>query len=497
MAARVFAGLSRMFGSPLSGPDLAQLAVSKRQALRDSFLLPDALTLSAEHIGAEMQDVHVIVVGGGFAGLTAAWYLNQCGVSVAVFESSDRFGGRVRTDRDFFANAIVEAGAELIGSNHPMWNDLAATFGLQLVELSGAGARLRLGDHELTEDEMKQVYSELLDVIDAIGQDAKDIDPVDPWLSPGAADFDATSVADRLDQLLGAADSLTRAVIDFQLGNDNCAPPAQQSYLGLLALVSAGRVDHEDETISLRGYWDYTETHRCGGGNDQLATMLAAGIHPDNLFLGDEVIDIEVAEDRVNVTTSSGGSATCTYLVLAVPPTAWPSITSHIGWDPGERTMSHGPAVKYLNSFATAFWADSGLTPNALWDGIGSVWEGTDGQPVEPDSEFGLSVYSGGDFVLEQGSYPGQLATIFPDYAPTGERFVDWPNTPGVLTGYSVPAPGEVTTVGQALAEPHGRMYVAGEQSWVPFFGYMEGALQSGARAAREIIRLECPDALQ
>jgi monoamine oxidase len=158
--------------------------------------------------------------------------------------------------------------------------------------------------------------------------------------------------------------------------------------------------------------------------------------------------------------------------------------------------MTHGPAVKYLNSFATAFWADAGLTPNALWDGIGSVWEGTDNQPVAPDAEFGLSVYSGGTFVLDQSSYPTQLASIFPGYAPVGERFVDWPNTPGVLTGYSVPAPGEVTTVGQALAEPHGRMYLAGEQTWVPFFGYMEGALQSGARAAREIIRLEFPGAM-
>jgi monoamine oxidase len=250
-----------------------------------------------------------------------------------------------------------------------------------------------------------------------------------------------------------------------------------------------------DETTSLRGYWHYTETHRCGGGNDQLATTLAAGITADNLALGDPVIDIEVLEDRVNFTNASGGIGLCDYLVLAVPPTAWPSINSHLGWDPAQHTMTHGPAVKYLNSFTTAFWADSGLTPNALWDGIGSVWEGTDAQPVTPDVEFGLSVYSGGAFVLDQGSYPVQLSTIFPGYAPVAERFVDWPNTPGVFTGYSVPAPGEVTTVGPTLAEPHGRMYIAGEQTWVPFFGYMEGALQSGARAARDIIGLECPEA--
>jgi monoamine oxidase len=377
-----------------------------------------------------------------------------------------------------------------------MWNDLAATFGLQLVELSDVDTRLRIGDHDLTDDERKQVHDELLAVIDTIGQDAKNIDPVNPWLSPGATDFDTKSVAARLDELLGPAGSLTRSVLDFQLGNDNCAPPTQQSYLGLLALVSAGRVDDADETTSLRGYWHYTETHRCGGGNDQLATNLAASIAADNLILGDPVTGIEVLEDRINFTNASGGRGRCDYLVLAVPPTAWPSISSHLDWDPAQHTMSHGPAVKYLNSFATAFWTDSGLTPNALWDGIGSVWEGTDAQAVTPGVEYGLSVYSGGTFVLDQSSYPTKLAAIFPGYAPVAERFVDWPNTPGILTGYSVPAPGEVTTIGQALAEPHGRLYLAGEQTWVPFFGYMEGALQSGARAARDIIRLECPEAM-
>lgn len=495
MAAHVFEQLNRLVGSAVSGSSLADLSTSKRQALRDSFLMPDALDLEAVHSSEELQDINVVVVGGGFAGLSAAWYLNRCGVLVAVFEASERLGGRVRTDRDFVANRTVEAGAELIGANHPMWNDLADTFGLQLIEVSESDPRIRIGDHDLTDHEKKQVYDELLDVIDVIGQDAKDIDPVHPWLSPDAAAFDAMTVAERLDELLGAAGSLTRSVIDFQLGNDNCAPPSQQSYLGLLALVSAGRVDDCDETTSLRGYWDYTETFRCSGGNDQLAAMLVGDIDADNMTLNDPVTDIAVREDRVDFTTTSG-TGTCDYLVLAVPPTAWPSITSHLEWNPAERTMTHGPAVKYLNSFVTAFWDDSGLTPNALVDGIGSVWEGTDSQPVAPDAEFALSVYSGGTFIRDRSSYPTQLASIFPGYAPVDERFVDWPNTPGVLTGYSVPAPGEVTTVGQALAEPHGRMYLAGEQTWMPFFGYMEGALQSGARAAREIIRLECPEAM-
>src|SRR5439155_10488077 len=160
------------------------------------------------------------------------------------------------------------------------------------------------------------------------------------------------------------------------------------SYLGLLALVSAGRVG--DDAEGLRGYWDYTETHRCGGGNDQLVGALAGQVS-DSVRLCDAITAIDVAADGVTFTSTSG-QGRADYLILAAPPTVWPQITSDLPWDPSQRIMSHGPAVKYLNSFDTQFWVDSGLAPSALWDRLGSVWESTDRQPTEP--QFGLSVYS-------------------------------------------------------------------------------------------------------
>jgi monoamine oxidase len=499
MATRWYAELNAVFGAPASGPQLMELTAAKRAALTEARLVPGALNVAALQSNTRLPELQVVIVGGGLAGLAAAWYLRECGVASAVFEATDRLGGRVRTDRDFIAGKTVEAGAELIGANHPLWVSLADMFGLALVEISkdsdygnaGLGVRLRLGDHDLTPEEKKQVYDELQPVLDAIGRDAANIDPAAPWLSAGAGAFDAINVAARLDQLLPATDSLARAFLQFVLGNDNCAPPCDQSYLGLLALVSAGRVG--DDADGLRGYWDYTETHRCGGGNDQLVAALAGQVS-DSVRLGDPITAIDVLPDRVNFTSQSG-QGRGDYLLLTVPPTVWPQITSHLPWDPAQRSMSHGPAVKYLNSFATPFWVDSALAPSALWDRLGSVWESTDRQPTEP--QFGLSVYSGGTFVSDEPGYRSGLSQIFGGYAPTAERFVDWPTTPGVMTGYSVPSPGQVTTVGQALAEPHGRLYFAGEQSFVGFFGYMEGALQSGMRAARDIIAAECPEAVQ
>jgi monoamine oxidase len=462
-------------------------------------MLPGSLNAAALQESSRLRDLQIVIAGAGLAGLAAAWYLHECGVAAAVFEATERLGGRVRTDRDFIAGKTVEAGAELIGANHPMWVTLASMFGLQLVEISkdsdygnaGLGVRLRIGDHDLTPEEKKQVHDELEPVLDAIGADAANIDPVNPWLSVGAGAFDAMSVSARLDQLLPPACSFSRAFLEFVLGNDNCAPTLRQSYLGLLALVSAGRVG--DDAEGLRGYWDYTETHRCGGGNDQLGNALAGQLG-EGVRLCDAITAIDVAADRVNFTSVSGQGCG-DYLILTAPPTVWPQITSYLSWDPAQRSMSHGPAVKYLNSFDSQFWVDSGLAPSALWDQLGSVWESTDRQPTQPP--FGLSVYSGGTFVSNEAGYRSGLSQIFPGYAPTAERFVDWPNTDGVMTGYSVPSPGQVTTVGQALAEPHGRLYFAGEQSFVGFFGYMEGALQSGMRAARDIIAAECPEALQ
>ena len=155
----------------------------------------------------------------------------------------------------------------------------------------------------------------------------------------------------------------------------------------------------------------------------------------------------------------------------------------------GPDHVSHGPAVKYISAVDTRFWEPDGLAPSTLWDGIGSVWEGTDNQP-EQDGGFALSVYSGGPYVFSSTQYPGQLSQLYPSVAPFATRFVDWPSTPHVLTGYSIPAPGEVTTIARTLADPFGdRLFFAGEQACPGFFGYMEGALLSGLTAGRTSYR--------
>jgi monoamine oxidase len=262
--------------------DLMEFSAAARRRTHASHLFPEDLAPDALANCTQLPQVRVAVIGAGFAGLAAGWYLRQCGLTPTVYEASARINGRVETDVTLVSGKTIEAGAELIGANHPMWIELANRFGLTLVpvttedeyERSGLRVRIRFADHDLTEPERQQLLTDLLPVIDAIGLDAKDIDPSQPWLSPNAAALDAMSVSDKLDQVLGPQSSLVRTAIEFIVGNDNCATPNLQSYLGLLCLVSAGRTG--DDTEGLRGYWEFTETHRCELGNERLENSLGS-----------------------------------------------------------------------------------------------------------------------------------------------------------------------------------------------------------------------------
>jgi monoamine oxidase len=436
----------------------------------------------------------VAVIGGGFAGLAAAWYLHACGVRVTVYEAADRVGGRVLTDRTFVPGKIVEAGAELIGENHALWWYLSREFRLELQELSdyGLDERVRFGGHELDPAEKGRLKGELPRHFRTIGAQARSISQTAPWFSLGAGRLDSMSVADKLDELFGAASSTARHWFEFTLANDNCADVARQSYLGLLASVSAARMG--SDVRGLLGYWFSTETHRCVGGNQQLAERIAASLPDVRLRTLVTRVDVTPGYRRgsVRVSATARGQTVSVdtrddfdFAVLTTAPKLWDRIAFRPALDVAGRTIQHGPAVKFLSRYPTAFWLPG--PPNAKWDELGSVWEGTDKQRTPP--EFCLTVFSGGPHVLPESRYAPGLATLVPGGTATDTQFVDWPTVPFVESGYGVPAPGEVTTIQRRQLLPHAYwLYFAGDQTSSGFFGYMEGALQSGARAARDIV---------
>ena len=168
--------------------------------------------------------------------------------------------------------------------------------------------------------------------------------------------------------------------------------------------------------------------------------------------------------------------------------------------------MSMGTAVKYLSEMKARFWFASGLSPNAMSDSIGITWDGTDNQLQLDDQSVELSLFAGGhaansaiDLLDRSGLkelnafYAREIGKMYLGYSSnraSTPQFVCWPHERWTRAGYSCPAPGEVTRIGPFLNRPfHNLLFFAGEHCCLPFFGYMEGALQSGAATASAIVR--------
>jgi monoamine oxidase len=437
----------------------------------------------------------VAVIGGGLSGLTAAWTLSRAGILVTVFEASDRLGGRVYTSNSFIPGKIVEIGAELIGQNHPRWQLLARLFGLRLVPITTdeqyepkLRVQLRLAGRDLSSREREALDRELKPKKVLIGQEASQIDPRRPWASRNASALDNMSVANRLDKLFRGSSSDARRYFEFTLDNDQCAPVSRQSYLGLLSAVSAHARAAKGNMLS---YWDLTETHRCEGGNQRLATELAGRIKDIRMNSPIQDLAIEDVGIQVGIAGGSAGSAgTFEYAVLACPPAHWPRIVSTPPFRPSDFIMANGPAAKFMSRSDTQYWEQHALAPSAKSDELGSVWEGTDRQPPSGKG-YCLTVFSGGRFVLpDEESYRSQLAGLYPAYQKSTKQtlLMQWHHQPWIGTGYSTPAPSQVCSVGRRLNSPfQQRLMFAGEQASPGFFGFMEGAIHAGYRAAVRI----------
>jgi monoamine oxidase len=497
----------------LSEKERERRAAVKEEQMVERGLTPDWFKHQGDYC-LPPGGLKVAVIGGGFSGLAAAWYLKSCGAEPTVFEARGQIGGRVRTDRKMIKGKVLEEGAELIGENHALWRLLAKRFGLKLEVMSeekdyGEKSQVWYNGRELSETEKTELDRQLEPVWTAIGEQARPLPETEPWTHRLAARYDGESIRHRLEELTRGAPRNVVPWFEFTLGNDNCAPIEKQSYLGLLGSVSAARMGSDPP--GMFGYWKSTETHRCKGGNDLLGQQLAkflgrsvrTGVKVDAISINSgryfpPVLVTSIVRDPTGGERAFPLTLGFHYVVLTAPATVWKGIEISPPFNPAFLTLQHGAAIKFISRHKTEFWREEGLSPLAKSTDLGSVWEGTDKQPKDIPG-FALTVFAGGPYVLPAKQYPPGLTRLYPGRPKTltGETFVNWPTEKFIEAGYAVPAVGEASTILPALNQPYAkRLYFAGEQASPGFFGYMEGALQTGARAAREIILdaiVECP----
>ncbi len=432
----------------------------------------------------------VLVVGAGFAGLAAAFELHAVGYQLCVLEARQRLGGRVLSFNNFVPGRTVEGGGELIGTNHAAWLAYAQRFGLKPLEMTEdqqAEAPVIINGQRLNQQQSDRLWEELDTVLGRLNADAESIDAQRPWTSPNAQALDARTLAGWIDSQENLND-LTRKALHAQMAADNGVATFWQSYLGNLAMIKGG---------GLERYWSETETHRCAGGNQQLATKLAEGLPASAVRFGTPVAAIDYQKQPVEVTLADGEKIEGDDVILAVPQSVWRRIAFHPTL-PGELRPQMGSSVKYLAHVRDRFWEKGNLSQYSLTDGPASMtWDGTDGQ--EGEGPACLVVFSGGEAsqscrawqdAQRDKNYHAELQKLYPGWqkAMIEGRFMDWPSDRWTGGGYSFPAPRQITTLGKILEVGlNGCLHFAGEHTCWAFIGYMEGALQSGITVARRL----------
>ena len=387
-------------------------------------------------------------------------------------------------------------------------------------------------------------------VLEPMARDATQIlDPSRPWLQASLRVEDFKSVADALKNRykVSPTEPLWK-MLEFKLVNDEVAPLDKMNFLGLLCKVRAGQgitfrfEDDKDKTTPLMRYWDELEIFRCADGCQALATKIAEDFQSKDfqkkygarttLNLSTAVTDIDLSQSkapgvrlgskkvkdqqREKLADGPPTMSQCDYVILAIPPSVWPAmLVTPPPWHPKNEIgmMGMDPAVKFFSDVKERFWIKKGLAPYGGSSEIGQVWEGTDNQTRVvlgrvPNPKGGvldvkqgivLSVFAGpilpGGRVPAPADFTAELARLYRDYPSNLNKthFRNWPIEPFIQTGYASPRMGEIFNIGQKLNEPfHDLLFFAGEHTRMDLFGYMEGALRSGERAAKQLMQHSC-----
>lgn len=483
--------IARLMREAGAAPD----AMTRRRFLQATLGAGAALMLPKRRSASALagQRPKVVIIGAGFSGLSCAYQLQRAGADVQVLEGRNRVGGRVFSRKDFVPGKVVEAGAELIGGNHPTWMAYAKAFGLSMRDVSDADdpvSPLLIGGQLIKGRAAVDLFGEIDQALALMNAEARRINLEQPWLTPQAEQLDHRSLSAVADQW--PVSPQVRTALLALLSSDNVLDPASASYLGILSTIAGGGIE---------AFWSESEIYRCSSGNQSLAIKLAEAIGAERIQLRTPLQSLQLSSRGVRISTAQGQQLEADAVVLTAPPPTWGRFTIQPAL-PNDLKPHTGPAIKYLTAVNGSFWKEDGLGPNALTDTpVAEFWEATDGQRRHDDEPACLTVFSGGkaardclavapkDRDRQMGAW---IEAIYPSYGRSATRrlFMGWPEDPWSRCGYSSPTLGQVTSIYSRLeAGVQDRLFFAGEYTSLLFSGFMEGGLHSGAQLAGRLAR--------
>lgn len=399
----------------------------------------------------------VLVAGAGLAGLNAAWELQKSGHEVEVFESNTRVGGRCWSER-LPNGEVFEHGGEFIDVNDHTIRRLCAEFGLPIVGLG------------ISFDRRWQVDGTIMSETELAGHVAA-----------------LSAAAERLCQTRGYRVSLREVAREAYGPGYESLPYCQKLFA--TTTCDPDQINGIAIARMFQGHGKGYVEHRgrVMAGNDAVAKEIHRRMGNVVRF-GTPITEVRQVPGQVTMRSAAGDAFTGDAAVIAVP---LPKLKRMIGTLELPAMMRKaiegrvmGAAAK-LNTMVSGTAPPKGIqAPNAPW------WSWSTANNAGDAARGSLTSYAGGkatmaSLKLDEGpAYWLERTRAYRTDLEVSDTCVltNWATDPHTEGAYSMPGLDWQPEQDRAFDQKVGTIAFAGEHT---HFASLNGALESGARAAR------------
>jgi monoamine oxidase len=443
--------------------------------------------------------VDVVVVGAGFSGLIAARALMRAGKRVVVLEARNRVGGRVKAGQ--IAGRTVDVGGMWAAASQTRILQLIKEFGFHLVPQFETGKNITEANHRRFEGSGasfgwgKKTDAEADRVLKLVDELSEGV-PLDaPWKAAKAREFDTMSAEDWFakntsnPEVLGTLRGLTRGIL--------AADAYQVSFLYFLFYMRSGDTFESQANFGEGSTQAWTVQETMHGVAAKLAEGLGAAMVFESPVRG-------ISQSDAGATVESDkGTWQAEYAVVCLPP----PLALRIRYEPilppeREILLQHmpmGSVIKYWVAYEKPFWRGRGYSGLITSDELPSNLVCADSSLSDAGPGFLVGFMEARGGVLWTGKRKEARKTAVVERLvkfwgadaghPIDYEDQDWPSDPWSRGCYmAAPGPGILSSVGEALRVPHGRVHWAGTETSDRWAGYIDGAVRSGERAAAEVL---------